>query len=186
VAQRIRIVLLLDEGASYQEIKEQLGAFSSTIARWKQRYEKDGLLGLATIHPGQPPQKLTPQLRAKVLEKTRQAPPDDSTHWSLRKMAAVMKVSKNLIARIWKEADLKPHRLERYMASNDPQFEEKAAAIIGLYLNRPKMLRFFEWMKRVRFKRSTGVIAACPYRRAAPRSTGSNITGTARCRCTPR
>ena len=37
--------------------------------------EKDGLLGLATIHPGQPPQKLTPQLRAKVLEKTRQAPP---------------------------------------------------------------------------------------------------------------
>jgi len=36
-----------------------------------------------------------------------------------------MKVSKNLIARIWKEADLKPHRLERYMVSNDPQFEEK-------------------------------------------------------------
>jgi len=49
-------------------------------------------LGLATIHPGQPPRKLTPQLRAKVLEKTRQAPPDGSTHWSLRKMAAVMKV----------------------------------------------------------------------------------------------
>jgi len=50
-------------------------------------------------------------------------------------MAAVMKVRKNLIARIWKEADLKPHRMERYRASNDPQFEEKAAAIIGLYLN---------------------------------------------------
>jgi len=26
-------------------------------------------------------------------------------------MAVVMKVNKNLIARIWKEADLKPHRL---------------------------------------------------------------------------
>jgi transposase len=143
VAQRMRIVLLLDEGASYQEIQEQLGAFPSTISRWKQRYEKDGLLGLATIHPGQPPQKLTPQLRAKVLEKTRQAPPDGSTHWSLRKMAAVMKVSKNLIARIWKEADLKPHRLERYLASNDPQFEEKAAAIIGLYLNPPQNAAVF-------------------------------------------
>ena len=100
-------------------------------------------MGLATIHPGQPPQKLTPQLLAKVLEKTRQAPPDGSTHWSLRKMAAVMKVSKNLIARIWKEADLKPHRLERYMASNDPQFEEKAAAIIGLYLNPPQNAAVF-------------------------------------------
>src|ERR1700680_54873 len=66
-----------------------------------------------------------------------------STHWSLRKMAAVMKVSKNLIARIWKEADLKPHRLERYMASNDPQFEQKAAAIIGLYLNPPQNAAVF-------------------------------------------
>jgi transposase len=143
VAQRMRIVLLLDEGASYREIEDQLGAFPSTISRWKQRYEKDGVLGLATIHPGQPPQKLTPQLRAKVLEKTRQAPPDGSTHWSLRKMAAVMKVNKNLIARIWKEADLKPHRLERYMASNDPQFEQKAAAIIGLYLNPPQNAAVF-------------------------------------------
>jgi transposase len=143
VAQRMRIVLLLDESTSYREIEEKLGTPASTISRWKQRYQEDGVLGLATIHPGQPPQKLTPALRARVLERTRQAPPDGSTHWSLRKMAAVMKVSKNLIARIWKEADLKPHRLERYMASNDPQFEEKAAAIIGLYLNPPQNAAVF-------------------------------------------
>lgn len=48
VAQRMRIILLLDEGASYSEIREQLGAFPSNISRWKQRYEQDGLLGLAT------------------------------------------------------------------------------------------------------------------------------------------
>jgi transposase len=143
VAQRMRIVLLLDEGTSYRDIEENLGAAPSTVSRWKKRYEKDGVLGLATIHPGQPPQKLTPQLRAKVLERTRQAPPDGSTHWSLRKMAAVMKVNKNLIARIWKEADLKPHRLERYMASTDPLFEQKAAAIIGLYLNPPQNAAVF-------------------------------------------
>lgn len=46
-----------------------------------------------------------------------------------------MKVNKNRIARIWKEADLKPHRLECYLVSNDPSSEEKAAEIIGLYLN---------------------------------------------------
>ena len=143
VAQRMRIVLLLNEGASYRDIEEKLGTPASTVSRWKQRYQKEGLLGLATIHPGQPPQKLTPELRARVLERTRQAPPDGSTHWSLRKMATVMKVSKNLIARIWKEADLKPHRLERYMASDDPQFEQKAAAIIGLYLNPPQNAAVF-------------------------------------------
>ena len=142
VAQRIRIILLLDEGYSYAEIEEQLRIPASMIARWKRRYQKDGLLGLATIHPEQP-SKLTAALRAKVLDRTRQAPPDGSTHWSLRKMAGVMKVSQNLLARIWHEAELKPHRLERNMASNDPQFEEKAAAILGLYLNAPENAAVF-------------------------------------------
>jgi transposase len=32
---------------------------------------------------------------------------------------------------------LKPQRLDRYMASNDPDFERKAADIIGLYVNPP-------------------------------------------------
>ncbi len=54
-----------------------------------------------------------------------------------------MKISKNLVARIWHEAELKPHRLERYMASNDPDFEEKAAAIIGLYLEPPQNAAVF-------------------------------------------
>jgi hypothetical protein len=54
-----------------------------------------------------------------------------------------MKVGKNLIARVWKEADLKPHRLERYMASNDPQFEQMAAAIIVPNLNPPQNAAVF-------------------------------------------
>ena len=54
-----------------------------------------------------------------------------------------MHCSKSMIGRVWQEADLKPHRLERYMASNDPQFEEKAAAIIGLYMNPPENAAVF-------------------------------------------
>src|SRR5678809_1434597 len=41
------------------------------------------------------------------------------------------------VARVWAKHRLKPHRLGRYLASNDPQFEAKAADIIGLYLNPP-------------------------------------------------
>jgi len=47
------------------------------------------------------------------------------------------------VHRTWKEAGLKPHRLERYMASNDPDFETKAADIIGLYLNPPRHAAVF-------------------------------------------
>jgi hypothetical protein len=63
VSQRIRIVLLLDEGVSYRDITEKLGTPASTVSRWKHRYEKDGVLGLATIHAGLPPRKLTPGAR---------------------------------------------------------------------------------------------------------------------------
>jgi len=138
VAVRMRIILMLDEGASYSDIKEKLDTTAPTISLWKRRYHEEGLVGLATFHPGQPPQKLTPQLRAKILAKTQQPPPAGSTHWSLRKMASVMGVGKDLIRQVWREAELKPHRLDRYMASDDPQFEQKAAQIIGLYLNPPQ------------------------------------------------
>ena len=42
-----------------------------------------------------------------------------------------------MVARVWAKHGLKPQRLDRYMATNDPDFETKAADIIGLYLNPP-------------------------------------------------
>ena len=182
VAQRIRIVLLLDERLSYVEIGEQLRVPASTIARWKRRFQQDGLLGLATIHPGQPPSKLTPALRARVLERTRQAPPDGSKHWSLRKMAAVMKISKNLVARIWHEAELKPHRLERYMASNDPDLRRKPLPSSAFTWSLHKTRRFSVWTKRAPFRRWIDSTAACRYLQDGPKSMVSSITAMEPCR----
>jgi transposase len=107
----MRIILLLADGATYREIMESLATTAPTISLWKKRYQQEGALGLETIRPGQPPQKLTPSLRAKILAKTQQPPPDGSTHWSVRKMAAVIGVGKELIRTVWMEADLKPHLL---------------------------------------------------------------------------
>jgi hypothetical protein len=52
-------------------------------------------------------------------------------------------LSKSTVQRVLVQAKLKPHRLERYMASNDPQFEEKAADSIGLYMNPPQHAAVF-------------------------------------------
>jgi len=48
-----------------------------------------------------------------------------------------------MVARVWKRAGLQPHRLERYLASNDPDFESKAADIIGLYVHPPQHAAVF-------------------------------------------
>ena len=44
-------------------------------------------------------------------------------------------MNKNIVQRVWREAELRPHRLARYIASTDPDFERKAADIIGQYLD---------------------------------------------------
>ncbi len=113
---RARLILLLDAGASYNTIKQRLRTTAPTISRWKVRFPASGIDGLHTRHPGQSATVLTPTLRAKILSATRRKPPDGSTQWSCRKLATVLGVSKDAVHRTWKEAGLKPYRLERYMA----------------------------------------------------------------------
>jgi transposase len=140
---RAKLILLLSENVAFASIRELLGTTNPTIIRWKERFLAVGLDGLDTTHPGQKPSKLTPALRARVLAATRKKPADGSTHWSCRKLAVALDISKDLVHRVWQEAGVKPHRVERYMASNDPNFETKAADIIGLYLNPPRHAAVF-------------------------------------------
>jgi transposase len=140
---RARIVLALADGLSYREIERKLGASSATIALWKSRFERFGIDGLQGQHKGSKPRAATPAMQARVMRRVQQKPGDGSTHWSCRKLAQELGLSKSTVQRILRQAKLKPHRLERYMASNDPQFEQKAADIIGLYMNPPQHAAVF-------------------------------------------
>src|SRR5258708_8678051 len=140
---RAKLMLMLAEGYFVNAIKRRLQTSAPTIIRWKQRFLETSLDGLDTYHPGQKATVLTPALRARILSATRKKPSDGSTHWSCRKLATALGVSKDAVHRVWKEAGLKPHRLERYLASDDPEFASNAADIIGLYLRPPQHAAVF-------------------------------------------
>lgn len=142
-ARRAQVILMLADGLSFSTITAATGCYPDYINRWRQRFEHERLPGLAAKYRGQPASVRTPAMEARILAKTRQAPPDGSTHWSTRKLAKVLGVSHVLVARVWRRAGLQPHRLERYLLSDDPAFEEKAADIIGLYLNPPQHAAVF-------------------------------------------
>ena len=134
---RARMMLMLADGLPYTAIETALGCSSATVALWKQRFLTSGLAGLGARHQGTRATVLTPALEARILAWTRRQPPNGAPHWSTRLLARRLGVSHTLIAKAWQRAGLKPHRLERYMRSTDPDFETKAAEIIGLYLNPP-------------------------------------------------
>jgi transposase len=99
---------------------------------------------LFSRHAGQSATTLTPALEARILEWTvKRKPADGSTQWSTRKLAEALDISHMMIARVWRKHALKPHRIEGYMASNDPDFETKAADIIGLYSHPPQHAAVF-------------------------------------------
>ena len=140
---RARLILLLAQGRSYLAIRHVLGCNANYISRWKGRFEAERLAGLYSHHRGRAVEKRTPALEARILEWTRRAAPDGSTHWSSRKLAQHLGISHMMVARVWQRAGLKPHRIERYMASDDPDFETKAADIIGLYVKPPQHAAVF-------------------------------------------
>jgi transposase len=137
------LILALADGKSYTKIEGELNTSRPTIARWKARFEKNGMAGLEPQHKGSKPRTVTPAVQAKVLRKTTLPPDDGSTHWSCRKLASKLGLAKSTVHRIWSQARVKPHRLERYMASNDPHFEQKAADVIALYMDPPQHAAVF-------------------------------------------
>ncbi len=144
-SRRARLILLIEAGERFNVIRSKLDCDTNFIARWKSRFLTERVAGLSSRYRGRAPHKDSEHREARILRWTIQKKPaDGSTHWSQRKLAAELgDVSHMSVARVWAKHRLKPYRLERYLASNDPQFEAKAADIIGLYINPPQHAAVF-------------------------------------------
>lgn len=139
LVQRAKIVLLAAAGKQDLEIARRLAIVPRTAARWRTRFLQQGIAGLEqdAPRPGRP-RHISPETVRRVVEKTTREKPPHATHWSTRTMAAAVGISEATVRRIWRAHGLKPHRVESFKLSNDPQFAEKLQDIVGLYLNPPE------------------------------------------------
>lgn len=134
---RARVILLLAQGLSFSAIGSKLACSDRYISNWKKRFQTKRLSGLASRYRGRKAHPRAAKEQARILAATRQPPRDGTTHWSTRRLARHLGTSHSAVARTWRAAGWQPHRLRRYMKSNDSAFEQKATEIIGLYLNPP-------------------------------------------------
>jgi transposase len=135
---RASLILMLATNQPWSTIRQRLGCTNGFIARWRQRFLEGRLDATYARHQGRRRDKESLRLEARILKATMQPPRDGTTHWSARRLAAKLGVNHMQVARAWERAGLQPHRVESYIASNDPDFETKALDVIGLYLNPPQ------------------------------------------------
>jgi len=184
-ARRARLVLLLAEGHTWDDICDRLPCSRGFIDSWSKRFAAERVAGLYSRHRGQAASVLTPRLEARILDWTlKRKPTDGSTHWSTRKLGQALGVSHMMVSRVWAKHRLQPHRLERYLTSNDPEFEAKAADVIGLYLNPPAHAAVFCVDEKTAIQALDRLDRYCRCRPDAPNAMVSSITVTARCLCT--
>jgi transposase len=138
LAFRCRVVLAAAEGRSSREIAAELGCNANTVGKWRGRFARRGIDGLHDEpRPGKP-RSISDEDVERVIVKTLEQQPANATHWSTRSMAAATGMSQTAISRIWRAFALKPHQVETFKLSPDPQFIDKVRDIVGLYLNPPE------------------------------------------------
>src|SRR6202046_3768649 len=139
VAERARILLFAADGLQDLDIAGHMGITPKKVSRWRKRFLALGVPGLQkdAPRPGRKP-TIGARLRKRVVTMTTRQTPTNATHWSTRAMAVATGISEASVRRIWHAHGLKPHLVDTFKISRDPQFAEKLEDIVGLYLNPPQ------------------------------------------------
>ena len=138
IALRARIVLLASEGVSLKDIERMTGLNWQSCLKWRKRFLEFGLEGLQDLARRGRPQAMTPEEHARISALADTLPFDGSRRWSVRKLAVATGHSKSVIQKLLASGAIKPPKSRSLPSGNsDMEFEEKVAAIIGLYLNPP-------------------------------------------------
>jgi len=141
---RANIVLLAAEGHANSTIAEMLGVEENTVGKWRRRFAKRRIAGLRDEPRTGRPAKFTARQKTRVLKKATQRPRDHGvpfSHWdsaSLSRLAVEAGIATSIHpTTVWRwlnEADIQPHRVQYWLRSEDPDFEEKSQDVIGVYL----------------------------------------------------
>ena len=140
-------LLLAGDGVANEEIARRCDTTPDAVRRWRRKFADTGVSGVGRIAAGRGRKSWLPAgtVAAVVHDTLHSKPEDGSTHWTTRLMAARHGIGKDSVARIWRDHELKPWKVDTFKISNDPLFEEKLVDVVGLYLNPPERAVVFSF-----------------------------------------
>ncbi len=94
-------------------------------------------------------------------------------------------MSQSAISRIWRGFGLKPHLVDSFKLSNDPQFVGKGRDIVGLHINPPEAALVLRVTKRLKSKHSIAPHRSCRCVRTARTRYPTTTSGAGQPTSTP-
>jgi transposase len=126
---RAEIVLLSAGGAGTNAIMRQTGKSKTCVWRWQERFATEGFEGV--LRHKTRPSRIKPlgdEGAARIVARTLDDPPGETTHWTGGLMAKISGVSASSVQRVWRAHGLQPHRVRHFKLSNDSKFVCRKAA----------------------------------------------------------
>jgi transposase len=137
LSRRAQAVLLMSDNVPNVEIARRTGYTPVQVSRIRRRFAEEGLSGLDDRPRSGRPPVVTEAHSARVVALALKAPPKGLSHWSTRELAHRVGLSRTTVHRIFKAHHLKPHRLQTFKFTTDPDAEKRIRDVVGLYLKPP-------------------------------------------------
>ena len=138
-ADRARMILAAGAGVGTLEIARRLETRPARVAKWRTRFARDRLAGLADAARPGARIRYGPETERRILALLDQPPPDGHATWTGDLLATALgDVSAVHVWRVLARQRISLRRRRSWCISTDPEFARKAADIVGLYLDPPE------------------------------------------------
>ena len=142
-----KALLMAADGVGTNEVARRCHTSNESVRAWRRRFETEGVHGVGRIATGRGRRSWLPEgtVAGVVHDTIHESPDGGSTHWTTRLMAQRFGIGKDTVARIWRDHNLKPGKVDTFKVSNDPAFEEKLVDVVGLYMDPPERAVVFSF-----------------------------------------
>jgi len=138
LAERAQIVLAAAAGMATRAIGRALGCRHRTVSKWRVRFARERLAGLADAPRSGKPKTYDAAADRRILARLDRPPPEGFARWTAPLLAKQLgDVSDQYVWRFLRAQGIDLAGRKSWCLSTDPEFAAKAADIVGLYLDPP-------------------------------------------------
>lgn len=135
---RAQIILACGKGGRVSDIAREFHTRPNTVIKWRDRYRINGTAGIQDLGRHGKPPKYPKELTRRVIDLLDKVPPPGHATWNGTLIGKELGVSDDIVWKILRQEGIQLQRHRSWCVSTDPEFSEKAADIVGLYLDPPE------------------------------------------------